>query len=324
MNALCLAAALLLSAAPPPARVVDRVAATVDGDTVTLSELVDRAGADYQRAEALPPGEARERARAKALRAALDQIVAEKLFAAQATALQVEVTDAQVDAAIDDIKKRNRFDDAMLAEALAQQGLTRESFRKQVKRDLEAFQILNFKVRSRVKVSDDDVRNYYQTHQELFAGDDQVRVRHIFLAVPAKATEADSARVQAEAERVLKRLADGQDFATLAREVSQGPSRDEGGDLGWLKRGTIQPELERAAFSLKPGQVSGIVRTRTGLHILKVEDRRVGQPRPFDEVKDEIRDRLTNEQVETYRTQYVAELKKDASIDVRMPELRLQ
>jgi peptidyl-prolyl cis-trans isomerase SurA len=104
--------------------------------------------------------------------------------------------------------------------------------------------------------------------------------------------------------------------------MSQAPSAAEGGDLGWLKRGTVQPEIEKVALALKPGQVSDLVRTRTGWQILKVEDRRGGQVRPFDDVKEEIRDRLANEQVETYRAQYVAELKKDAVIDVRMPELK--
>ncbi len=321
MNPLLLA--LLLAAAPAsPGRVVDRVAAVVQGDPVTLSELVERAGPAYQRAEAMPPGEARDRARTRALQAAFDQIVAEKLFEGQAATLQVEVTETQVDAAIDDIKRRNHFDDAALEQALKEQGLTRPQFRKQVKRDLEAYQILNFKVRSRVKVTDEDVKNYYQAHQAEFASDDEVRVRHVFLALPKDASPAEDAKVRARAEKVLERLRAGEDFAAVARQVSEGPSRSEGGELGWLKRGTVQPELERVAFALAPGQLSAPVKTRTGYHVLQVEERRVGQARPFDQVKEEIRDRLTNEQVETYRNQYVAELRKDASVEVKIPDIK--
>lgn len=110
----------LLSASPGD--VVDRVAATVDGEVVTLSEIQERAGPEYERAEKLPPGKEREEARGTALRRAFDQIVAEKLLAKQAQALQLEVTEQQVDAAVEDIKTRNHFSDADLDRALAEQG----------------------------------------------------------------------------------------------------------------------------------------------------------------------------------------------------------
>ncbi len=310
---------LLLALAATEGRGIDRVAAVVNGDVVTLSELEERAG-EYQRA-AQAQGLEREKARSKALQAAFDQIVAEKLFAGQAAVLQLEVTDAQVDGAIEDIKRRNRFDEAQLDEALAGQGLTREAFRKNVKRDLEIFQILNFKVKSRVKITDEDVKSYYQSHPKEFESEDQVRVRHIFLALSKSASPAEEARVLAEAQKVIKRVQAGEDFAKVAREVSQGPSASDGGDLGWLKRGVVQPELERVAFSLAPRRISPPVKTRAGFHILEVEERRAGQARPFDEVKEEIRDRLVNEQIENYKSQYVAELKKDAVIDVRIPGL---
>lgn len=313
--------ALLLSLAAPAPRVVDRVAAVVNGDAVTLSELVERAGPDYQRAEEQGAGEARERARAKALRAAFDQVVSERLFAAEAKTLQVEATEAQVDAAVEDIRQRNKFTPQQLELALQEQGMSREAFRTAVKRDLEAFQILNLKVKSRVKISDEDLKNYYQTHAKEFSADEQVRVRHVFLAFPPGAGAAEEAKVRAEGEKILARLAAGEDFAQVARERSDGPSKAEGGDLGFVKKGTLKSELDKAAFALATGQVSGLVRTPTGYHILKAEDRRLGGAKPFDDVKEAIRDRLTTEQIDTYRAQYLAELRKDAVIDVRIPEL---
>jgi peptidyl-prolyl cis-trans isomerase SurA len=315
-------ALLLLLAGAAEGQVLDRVAATVNGEVITLSDLVERSGADYRRAEELAAGEARDQSRAKALQAAFDQAVAEKLFDAEAKNLSLEATDAQVDAAIEDIKKRNRFSDALLDQALQEQGLTKETFRRQLRRDLETFQILNTKVRSRVKVTDEDVQNYYQSHAKEFSGEEQVRVRHVFLALPKGASPAEEGAVRTKGEAVLRRLREGADFAAVAREVSQGPSGAEGGDLGWLRRGAIQPELEKAAFALGTGQVSDLVRTRTGFHVLKVEERRTGGARQLEEVKESIRDRLVEEQLATYRSQYVAELRKDAVIEVKMPELR--
>lgn len=317
--AIPLAVALL---ADPAAEVVDRVAATIEGDVVTLSDLVERIGPEWSRIEAMPDGPERDRERRDLLRRAFDVVVAEKLLSQQAKALQLEVSDAQVDAAIADIKTRNRLDDAALAQALEDQGLDLPSFRAQVRRELETYSVLNQKVRGRVRISDADVRNYYQTHPQEFGGEEEVRVRHIFLPLREGAPRADEEKARALGERVLGRLAEGEDFAKVARDVSKGPSAGDGGELGWLRRGTIQKTLEDAAFALKPGEVSGLVRAGPGLHLLKVEERRVGGGKSLEEVSEEIRIRLYEEQVGTYRQQYIEELKRGAAIDVRIPELQ--
>jgi len=317
--------ALALAAAPAgaqqePARVLNRVAAVVNGDVITLRELEARTGSDYAAAQAMPPGPERERAVAKALQLALDQIVAERLFAAQTSALGVETTDQEVQAAIEDIKKRNNLDDDQLREALRSQGLDFSTFRETVKRDIEAMRVLQVKVRSRVKVTDDDVRLYYQTHPQEFEAEPELHVRHVFVGF-SPGDEADEARARRKAEQLLERIRGGEDFAAVARTGSEGPSASDGGELGWLKRGTIQPELDRVIFALPPGGVSDVVRTRTGFQILKVDERRGGEPVPFDVVKEEIRNRLVNDQAENYRSQFVEELKRDAIIDVKLPEL---
>jgi peptidyl-prolyl cis-trans isomerase SurA len=313
---------LLALLAASPGDVVDRVAATVNGEVVTLSEISERAAPEVQRAEDLPAGKERDEARAAALRRAFDQIVAEKLLASEAQALQLEVTEQQVAAAVEDIKARNHFDDEQLARALADQGLDLPTFRAQVRRELETYQVLQYRVRGKVKVTEEDLRNYYQRHPQEFGGEDEVHVRHIFLPLPEGATAADEARVRAQGEKILQRLKSGEDFAAVARQVSKGPSAEDGGDLGWLRRGTIQKALEDAAFALKPGQISGLVRAGPGLHVVKVEGRRRGGERSFEDAKEEIRARLVDEQVAQTRQQYLDELRRAAAIDVKIPELR--
>ena len=321
--------ALALAATPPaptpPAanrQVVDRVAALVNGEVVTLSDLTERAGAEWSRIERMDPGKERDAARAAALKRVFDLLVAERLLQDQAKALQLDVTDTQIDAAVGDIKTRNHFDDAQLDQALSDQGLTRSEFRAQISRELETYQVLQYKVRGRVKVTDDDVRNYYQTHPGEFGGQTEIHVRHIFLPLPEGAPKADEQRAFALGDKVLARLRTGEDFATVAREVSKGPSAADGGDLGWLRRGTIQKSLEDVAFKLEPGQISGLVHAGPGLHVLKVEERRVGGGKKFEDVSDEIRNRLFEEQVGAYRQQYIEELKKDALVEVKIPELK--
>jgi peptidyl-prolyl cis-trans isomerase SurA len=313
---------LLALLAAGAAELVDRLAAVVDGEVVTLSEIEERAAPDLRRAEALPEGKERDEAHGRALRRAFDVIVAEKLLEKQAKALQVEVTETQIDAAIEDIKTRNRFDDEQLDRALADQGLDRKSFRAQIRRELESYQVMQAKVRGRVKVADEDLRNYYQTHPQEFGGELELHVRHIFLPLAENAPEAEEARVRAAGEKVLQRLRTGEDFAAVAREVSKGPSAQDGGDLGWLRRGTIQKALDDAAFALADGQFSGLVRAGPALHVVKVEARRVGGARSFEDVKEEIRGRLLEEQVGQTRQQFLDELRRDAVVDVKIPELK--
>jgi peptidyl-prolyl cis-trans isomerase SurA len=288
------AAARAATAAPAaPGRVLDRVAAVVNGDVITLVELEERAGPDLRRAEAEPAGPARERARTRVLQQAFEVVLAEKLFAAQVAALGVEVSEAEVAA-----------------------------YRKAVKRDLESMRIVQLKIRSKVKVSDEDVQHYWQTHPQEFRAEEEVQVRHIFLALKEDAVPAEVARVRERAEKIVARLRHGDEFGLVARQVSEGPSASDGGELGWLRRGTVQADVEKVAFGLQTGQISDPVQTRSGFQILQVEARRGGGARPLAEVKEEIRDKLTNEQGDRYRTQFIAELKKDAVIDVKMPELK--
>jgi len=310
------------AAASTRVETVDRMAAIVDGEVVTLSEVEERAGAELRRAQAVPQGPGREQALVESMRRALDVIIGEKLLAKQAQTLQLQATDQQIDAAVEDIRNRNHFTPEQLERALAEQGLDKETFRAQVRRELESYQVMQAKVRARVKISDDDLRNYYQTHPQEFGGEEEVHVRHFFLPLAESAPPAEEAKVRAVAAKVQQRLEKGEDFGRLAKELSKGPSADDGGDLGWLKHGTIQKQLEDVAFALKPGQVSPLVRAGPGLHLLKLEGRRHAGEKSFDDVKEEIRGRLFDEQVSALRQQLMEEMRKAAVVDVKIPELK--
>jgi peptidyl-prolyl cis-trans isomerase SurA len=311
--------------APAPAALrstVDRVAATVNGDVITLRELERAGGSALREADVMAPGPERDKARAEALHAAFDLLVADRLFKQQVKKLDLEVSEAQVDAQIEAIKDQNHFDDALLDQALMSQGLSRAAFRERVRGQLQDFAVLQYKVGGRVKVSDQELESYYRSHPQEFGGEDEVRVRHIFLPLAEGAPPSEVRRVEEQGGRILQRLRSGEDFAAVAREVSRGPSANSGGDLGWLRRGTIQKALEEAVFSLKDGQLSGLVRAGAGMHILLAEAHRKGGGRSFAESKEAIRDRLVNEQAESYRAQYVAELRREARIETRLPELK--
>lgn len=139
------------------------------------------------------------------------------------------------------------------------------------------------------QITDAEVQAYYNQHQDEYKVQDQVKVRHILIAVPQGADAKTDAAAKAKADDLLKQIKSGGNFAELAKKNSDDPgSKDQGGELGWLDRGKTVPEFDKTAFSLAPGQTSGVIKTQFGYHILQVEDKKTAHERPLAEVKPEI------------------------------------
>ncbi|MGC2160619.1 MAG: peptidylprolyl isomerase [Silvibacterium sp.] len=155
-------------------------------------------------------------------------------------------------------------------------------------------------------VTDAEVQQYYQQHLSDYQVAEQVKVRHILIAVNSQDPKADAA-AKAKAQSVLDQLHHGGDFAKLANQYSDDPgSKSQGGELGWIKHGATVPEFDQATFSLQPGQTSGLVRTKYGYHIIQTEEKQTAHTRQLDEVKPEITATLTR-QNETQQEQAFAE-----------------
>jgi peptidyl-prolyl cis-trans isomerase D len=164
------------------------------------------------------------------------------------------------------------------------------------------------------QVSDAEIQQYYQSHQKDYQVDDQVKVRHILIKVDGNDPKADAA-AKAKAQHILDELHHGGDFAKLAKENSDDPgSKEQGGELGFIKHGVTVPEFDQAAFALQPGQTSGLVRTKFGYHIIQSEEKQTAHTRPLDEVKPEILALLTRQkegqQLQAFAQQLAAEAQK--------------
>jgi peptidyl-prolyl cis-trans isomerase D len=139
------------------------------------------------------------------------------------------------------------------------------------------------------QISDADVLAYYNAHKDQYQVKEQVKVRHILIAVPAGSDAKTDAAAKAKSEDLLKQIKGGGNFADLASKNSDDPgSKTQGGELGWLDRGKTVPEFDKAAFTLAPGQTSDLIKTQFGYHILQVEEKKTAHLRPLDEVKPEI------------------------------------
>ena len=160
-------------------------------------------------------------------------------------------------------------------------------------------------------VTDAEVQQYYQQHLANYQVEAQVKVRHILVAVNAK--ESDAA-AKAKAQSILDKLHNGGDFAKLAKESSDDPgSKSQGGELGWIKHGVTVPEFDKAAFALQPGQISGLVRTKFGYHIIQTEEKQPAHTRPLDEVKADITATLTRQHEQQAEQNYAKALAAEAA-----------
>src|ERR1700722_11933808 len=162
-------------------------------------------------------------------------------------------------------------------------------------------------------VTDAEVQAYYDAHKDQYQVKEQVKVRHILIAVPADADAKTDAAGKAKAEDLLKQIKAGGNFAELAAKNSDDPgSKVQGGELGWLDRGKTVPEFDKAAFSLAPGQTSDLVKTHFGYHILQVEDKKTAHMRPLAEVKPEIVPVLEQQKAGAAEQTYASSLGSDA------------
>lgn len=164
------------------------------------------------------------------------------------------------------------------------------------------------------QVSDADLQVYYTAHQAQFTDKEQVKVRHILIAVPAGAdAKADSA-AKAKAEDLLRQIKAGGNFAELAAKNSDDPgSKSQGGELGFLDRGRTVPEFDKTAFSLAPGQTSDVIKTQFGYHILQVEEKKTARVKPLSEVRGEILPILEQQRATTAEQSFASQLVVDAS-----------
>lgn len=313
------AAALLpflaaLAPAAAPARTLDRVAAVVDDAPILLSEVDERAEMIRERAPADRRAHLREDA--------LEDLVADRLFAKQVKDLNLEVDDAEVQAAIDDVVQQNGFSGPdQLEAAVKAQGLTMAEYRANLKNQLSQMKLLNRKVRANVKVTDEDVKRRYAELVAADRGEEEVHARHVLIRVAPEAAADDVERAREKADAIATRARAGEDFTRLAKESSEGASGEEGGDLGWFRRGEMTRELEDAAFHLKAGEVSAPVRTRFGWHVVQVIERRAVAPKPLEELAPELKERLYREEMDRQTQRYLDELKKAAVIEYKVPEL---
>jgi len=298
--------------------VVDRIVALVNGEIITLSELEQMGKPFYDQVRQTSTAGEREEKMKKARMEVLDRLIESRLLEEEMKKRKIEVPDRDVDATIQDVLKSSNLTDNDMKKALAREGMTYSTYRQKVRDELGKMRLVSREIKSKIVIEDVVLREYYQKNLEKFTDPLEVKIQQIFFPVPQHASQEETAAVQREARPILERARKGEDFAELARKFSKGPEAGEGGLLGYFKHRELMPELEEAGFKLRPGEVSDLVRSPAGFHILRVLERKGGEPRPFAEVQFKIREELSEAEAQKKFEQWMKELKSKAYIEIRL------
>jgi len=301
-------------ALPTRAEVINRIIATIDDEPITLHEVATfRQGGSNQQGMMMPPQGDLSNLTDKDV---LEVLIMNKLIGKEVEAQGLKAKDSDIDSYIERIKNQGNLSDEALKEALAKQGLTEEEYRKQISNEIERAMLVNREIGSKVNVTPQEVERYYKEHggdDSTVTSDEQVRVRHIFLPLSPTASSDEAKAVLEQMQDIRKRAAGGEDFAALANAHSRGPGADQGGDLGFFKKGQMTKEIDTVAFSLKAGEISQPFRNEAGVHLIKVEEHIAAGEKSTGmdaETAEQIKSKLYNEALrERYERWFQSDLR---------------
>lgn len=227
----------------------------------------------------------------------LNQLVSGELMYQISKETQVEDMEKKQSEAISRLKSRFKTEDDF-RKGLGSQGLTERQLRELIRRNIVIENHIEKNIASKVLVTEADAKSFYDKNPEKFILPEQARASHILVTVDAKASEDDRKKARAKAEELLKQVKEGgADFAKTARESSSCPSSKNGGDLGYFSKGQMVKPFEDAVWSMKPGELSGIVETQFGFHIIKLSEKRGADKIPFEPIKAKIIENLKQQRI---------------------------
>ncbi|MGE0484750.1 MAG: peptidylprolyl isomerase [Gammaproteobacteria bacterium] len=270
--------AILAATLPSPvlaaaATELDRIIAVVDDDVIMESELDEQMGrvraALRQQGTQMPPTAVLERQ-------VMERLVLEKIQLQIADRSGIEVEDDALDRAVSDIADRNQLSIDQFKEILASEGYEFERFREQIRQEIVIAKVRREEVDNRISVSDSEIENFLRNEQ---GAEDvlEYHLNHILVAVPSGASDGEIRAARDKADDALARLENGEDFQSVAISVSDGQQALEGGDLGWRKGGEIPSLFADPVSTMKVGDISGIITSPSGFHIIKLVDKRAGE-----------------------------------------------
>jgi peptidyl-prolyl cis-trans isomerase C len=304
-------------AAPAPAAIkpvpqqLPDVIARVNGEDVKKRSFDQMVSTIEARAGQPIPAERRD----EILRGALDQLVVYTLLSQESRNRHIRVEDSEIDQKVQQLRSQFPNQQAF-DQALKSRGMTMDSLKQDARVDLSVTKLMDAEMAGQAAATEQECKDFYAKNPERFKQEEAVRASHILIRVDEKADAAAKKRARTEIDEVLKQARAGADFAKLAQQHSQDGSAAQGGDLNYFPRGQMVPAFDKAAFALKPGQISNVVQTQFGYHIIKVTDHRPARTVSYDEASGQIKQFLTEQRKQQHAEAFIADLKKKSRIEV--------
>lgn len=246
--------------------------------------------------------------------AALDQLIGAELLYQTGSKLEIKDLDKQVADKISQGKARFKTP-AEYEAALKANDLSEKELQDIVRKDIVINNLFEKEVVNKITVSEADAKKFYDENQDKFKRPESYHASHILIGVDPKATADEKKKAKEKAEAVRKKILAGGDFAALAKAESTCPSKEKGGDLGTFGKGEMVPAFEKATAALKPGEISDVVETQFGYHIIKLAEKKDAGVVKFDEAKENIEKYLKQTKTQKAVVDYIAQLKSKATIE---------
>jgi len=294
-----------LQSAATGSLVVDRVVAVVNGEIITLSDL--------QREETLN----KKKEPKLDTRHILEDMIDRKLQMTAAKRAGMDVTDKELSEAVSDIEKRNNMDTRQFEAALAKEGLTLEQYKSDLKEQMTLSRVFNKFVRAGIAVDEAEARAFYQKNLKVYSLPEEIRVRQIFIPAPEKAKADKIAAAKEKAQALYERAKKGEDFIGLVREGSEGVTAQHDGDLGFMQRDQVIPEIAAAIQNLQPGEIAKPFLGAGGYNVILLEETR-SPIKPFESVKEEILNILYQQKLDNSYRNWLQTLRSDSHIENKL------
>lgn len=298
------------------AATVDRIVAKVNKEIITQSQVEERASLKLMtlrkmNVQPLPSME-------EMIYRELELMIEEKLLIDVGRKRGYKVNEKRVARAIQDIERHNDLKEGDLEKMLKTEFKSLEEYKDEIRDQILLSDIRNYEVRKRVNVSKDEIEDYYSRHLKEYWISEKLKLRHILFLMGDDLFEEEILIKKKKALQALQKIRSGENFTAVAKEFSEDISASTGGDLGEIERGKMVPEFAKAAFNLKEGQVSGLVKTPYGLHIIKVDKIIPGRTLPLEEVEDQIKKQILEKKSKSEYQAFLQELKQNAFIEKKI------
>ena len=297
--------------------VVEEIVAIVNDDIITLSQYKMEEETLYQMLSRQFQGEELARQFASNKKYLLDRMITDIILLQEAKKKDLNVKE-QLKTMIETLKKENSIDsDEELIRAMSRQGMDFEEWKKQMEDYLLRQGVVYSEIQSSVIVEDSEILNYYKLHPQEFTEPAEYKLRAIHISSEGRS----EAEVEAKKSEVSQKIASGEDFISLVAAYSEGPEKENQGDLGRFKKGELEKNLEEAVEALKVGEVTPWLQVKGGWYLLKLEEKKESRLKSFEEAKAETEEKLFSQKRQEKADEYIKKLREKSYIKILKPDI---